>query len=93
MRKGLLTASMLLGPRSALACPVCFGQSDSPMASAANMSILVMLVITVAVLAGFASFFIYLIRQARIAGAGPQMSRAETTGAYPSTPREGTAQC
>ena len=51
----------------ALACPVCFGQNDSPLASAANMGILVMLVITVAVLAAFAGFFIYLMRRARLA--------------------------
>ena len=53
-------------PRAAFACPVCFGQNDSPMASAANLSILVMLIITVGVLAAFASFFIYLMRRARL---------------------------
>src|SRR5437899_12950428 len=48
----LLVLLIVLGaPRAAHACPVCFGQSDSPMASAANLSILVMLVITVAMLA------------------------------------------
>ena len=60
---------MLAAPRAAYACPVCFGQSDSPMASAANLSILVMLIITVAMLAAFASFFIVLMRRARAAAA------------------------
>jgi hypothetical protein len=66
----LLAVMMCLAvPRAAYACPVCFGQSDSPMAAAANMSILVMLIITVGMLAAFASFFIVLIRRARAAAA------------------------
>lgn len=48
-----------------IACSVCFGQSDSPMAIGMNMGIFLMLGVTVAVLAGFASFFIYLMRRAR----------------------------
>jgi len=59
---------VLAAPRVALACPVCFGQSDSPMAWAANLAIIFMLVIVVGVLAAFASFFIYLMRRARMAG-------------------------
>ena len=51
----------------ALSCPVCFGQSDSPMASAANLSILVMLVIVAGMIAAFATFFVYLMRRARLA--------------------------
>ena len=34
MRKILLTLGMLAAPRVALACPVCFGDNDSPMAVA-----------------------------------------------------------
>jgi hypothetical protein len=51
----------------AVACPVCFGQNDSPLASGVNMGIFVMLGVTGVVLAGFASFFIYLMRRARLA--------------------------
>jgi hypothetical protein len=59
---------LLLGaPRVALACPVCFGQNDSPLAAAMNLGIVFMLVIVVGVLAAFASFFIYLMRRARMA--------------------------
>jgi hypothetical protein len=54
-------------PRAAFACPVCFGQSDSPVASAANLAILMMLVLVGCVLAAFASFFVYLMRRARLA--------------------------
>jgi hypothetical protein len=54
-------------PRAALACPVCFGQNDSPMATAINMGIIAMLVVVAGVLGAFASFFIYLMRRARLA--------------------------
>jgi hypothetical protein len=53
--------------QSVLACPVCFGQSDSPMAWGMNIGILFMLVIVVGVLAGFASFFVHLVRRAHLA--------------------------
>ena len=59
-----LTAVLLAIARPALACPVCFGQSDSPLANAMNLGILVMLGVVVAVLAGFASFIVYLNRRA-----------------------------
>lgn len=67
----------------ALACPVCFGQSDSPMASAANLAILVMLVIVGGVLASFATFFVYLMRRARLA----------TLVGDDAQSHEGTAEC
>jgi len=53
-------------PRAALACPVCFGQNDSPLAQAMNSGIIFMLVIVAGVLAAFASFFIYLMRRAKL---------------------------
>jgi hypothetical protein len=65
MRTILLTIALLAAPRAAFACPVCFGDSDSPMALAMNMGILFMLIIVAGVLAAFASFFIYLMRRAR----------------------------
>jgi len=60
---------VLAAPRSAMACPVCFGQSDSPMAIATNMGIIAMLVVVAGVLGAFASFFIYLMRRAKLAAA------------------------
>ena len=59
MRKTLLTIGLVAAPRAAIACPVCFGENDSPMALAMNMA---------GVLGAFASFFIYLIRRARRVG-------------------------
>jgi len=46
-----------------LACAVCFGASDSPLALGASMGVVFMLGVTVVMLAAFASFFIYLIRR------------------------------
>ena len=56
-------------PRVALACPVCFGNNDSPMTLATNMGIFAMLVVVAGVLGGFASFFIYLMRRAKLVAA------------------------
>jgi len=65
-RTALVLALLLALPRAALACPVCFGQTDSPLANAMNLGILAMLVVVGGVLAAFASFFIYLMRRARM---------------------------
>ena len=65
-----LTALLMAVPGAVLACPVCFGQNDSPMAWAMNMGIFVMLLIVGGVLVGFASFFVHLMRRARLADEG-----------------------
>ena len=66
MRTALFTVLALVVPRIALACPVCFGQSDSSMAWGAKAGVFFMLGLTVAVLAAFGAFFIYLMRRARL---------------------------
>jgi hypothetical protein len=63
LRSALIATALLAAPRAALACPVCFGQSDSPMASATNAGIWMMLGVVAIMLSGFASFFIYLSRR------------------------------
>ena len=68
MKKTLFTFIALAAPRIALACPVCFGNSDAPMAKATNLGILAMLVVVAGMLASFAAFFIYLNRRARLIG-------------------------
>lgn len=105
LRNTLLTLFVLAAPRAALACPVCFGQNDSPMAKAANLSIVAMLVVVAGVLAGFASFFIHLMRRARLASdeaSGPaEAGRQALSGPAEagrhilqgSNPQGGTAQC
>jgi hypothetical protein len=75
-------------PRPVWACPVCFGQSDAPMAIATNNGVLMLLVVIVCVLAAFASFFVYLARRAALADrrmTGDASARFDT--------QEGTAQC
>jgi len=77
-------------PRAALACPVCFGNSDAPMAVATNTGIFFMLGVVAVVLASFASFFIYLIRRANRLAADAGPAHADTGRLEPS---EGSAQC
>jgi hypothetical protein len=92
MTRILIALSVLLVPRAALACPVCFGQNDSPAAQAMNLGILAMLIIVAGVLASFASFVIYLVRRASLADS----SRTESSGRPMldgSDPQEGIAQC
>ena len=89
MKKTLFTIVMLAVPRLALACPVCFGQNDSPLGVAMNNGIMLMLGVVVGVLACFATFFIYLMRRARLA---EQISRPNEAGRYVEG-QEGTAQC
>lgn len=48
-----------------MACPVCFGDSNEPMAIATNYGIWFMLGIVALMLSAFASFFVYLIRRAK----------------------------
>jgi hypothetical protein len=92
MRKTVLTLGVLAWPRLAAACPICFGQNDSPLAVAMNNGILLMLGVIVVVLGCFAAFFINLVLRARrfeqsgSASAG-QVVRSDRPG------REGIAQC
>ena len=60
------TVALIAAPRVALACPVCFGQSDSPLAKGVNMGVLFLLGTITAVLIGFAGFMVYLARRAKI---------------------------
>ena len=54
-------------PKGVLACPVCFGALEGPIADGTNKAILVLLGVTGGVLLAFAAFFIYLIRRSRVA--------------------------
>jgi hypothetical protein len=61
-----VTIALLAIPREALACPVCFGQSDAPLALAINRGVLAMLGFVAVVLSAFAAFMIYLYRRAKL---------------------------
>jgi maltodextrin utilization protein YvdJ len=66
MRPLLLALVLLAAPRVALACPVCFGQNDTPMGNAIKAGVILMLVLVGLVLAGFAAFIVQLNRRARM---------------------------
>jgi hypothetical protein len=107
IRRAISTALVVGVPRAVLACPVCFGQSDSPLANATNMGIIAMLGIVGGVLAGFAAFIVHLNRRAKLAAANGADSpdpvvqtfrpalqtdlKVRTTKT--TTPQEGIAQC
>jgi hypothetical protein len=96
MRQALCAAIVLGAPRVALACPVCFGQNDSPIAHAMNAGILFMLGVVVAMLAGFGSFIFYLSRRANMVDASGSSTSPGVLEAglhVRSHPQEGTAQC
>ena len=65
MRTFILTLFVLAAPRAALACPVCFGQNETPMGNAIKAGVILMLVLVGLVLTGFAAFIVQLNRRAR----------------------------
>lgn len=56
-------ASVLAVPGSLKACAACYGKADGPMAQAMNWGILTLLVVIVMVLAGVATFFVFLVKR------------------------------
>jgi hypothetical protein len=95
IRRLVAAATFVLAPRAALACPVCFGSSDSPLANATNLGIMALLGFVAAVLSGFALFIVHLNRRARLIDI--QQHDADAAAVRPplttSTPQEGSAQC
>ena len=67
----LAALALASAPVPALACPVCYGMLEGPLADGTNKAILALLGITGCVLAGFASFIIYLIRRSRVVTLSP----------------------
>jgi hypothetical protein len=60
-----IAAFVLIGGRSLLACPNCFGAEETALIGATKLGIIVMLGITIAVQGGFLAFFLYLRRRAK----------------------------
>jgi hypothetical protein len=85
LRLAFITLLLVSAPRVALACPVCFGEIDAPLANAMRMGIGLMLAVVVAVMAAFGTFFVSLVRRAREAEMAAARAQSE--------PQEGTAQC
>lgn len=61
----LMIVAGLLLPERALACPICFGQSDSPLVSGVTVGVAVLLGVTGSLLAAFGAFFIRLRKRMR----------------------------
>src|SRR3989442_395450 len=83
-----LLAIFTLQSTSLWACAACYGQSDSPLAHGFNWAILSLLGVVSVVLAGIASFFVYLgKRSADIAGSTgtPDALHTQTPGTPPPT--------
>ena len=59
-----ILAGALASPSGALACSACFGKSDAVMAKSVNAGIFSLMGVIVTVLAGAASFFVFLSRRA-----------------------------
>lgn len=67
MKTALASAALVIVPRVALACPVCFGNADSMQTKGAQAGIAALLAVTVVMLASIAGFFfIYLRRRIRM---------------------------
>lgn len=60
-------ACWLASPAGALACAACYGKSDSNMAKSLNAGIFCLMGVVGVVLAGAASFFVFLSRRAAAA--------------------------
>ena len=79
MRTVLTVLAMTLAaPRMSWACPVCFGDPNSPMAIGASWGILLLLGITVGMLSAFAGFFLYLMKRSRMAHGGEQIELSQS---------------
>ena len=61
-----LAAVMIGGGSSVLACPVCFGAEETSMVEGTKLGVLVLLIILLAVQAGFVAFFLYLRKRAKL---------------------------
>jgi hypothetical protein len=71
-----ILAALLASPTGALACAACFGKSDSNMAKSVNAGIFSLMAVVVTVLAGAASFFVFLSRRAAASAQAGQDSPA-----------------
>jgi len=87
----LAALALASAPAPALACPVCYGMLEGPLADGTNKAILTLLGITGCVLAGFATFMIYLVRHARAVAEASVESEATREQGAAGHIMEGTA--
>lgn len=74
----LLGLAAFFVPSAVRACAVCFGNTDSQLTKGMNAGVLVLLLVVLAVLGGFAALFVHIAR--RSAAAALEESSTETEG-------------
>ncbi|AWT59159.1 MAG: hypothetical protein DF168_00339 [Candidatus Moanabacter tarae] len=77
-------AFLFLSVNSLAACTSCFGKVTGNLANGLNMALIFLLCVTAAVLAGFASFFIYLWRQSKLVKISNPITRIDVKNTQPS---------
>lgn len=80
LHPGLAVAALLLAPRAAGACAVCFGDPGSPASKGLTAAVLFLVGVIVAVLAGVALFAISMLRRADRQHGNGSRSAAPTGG-------------
>ena len=74
-------AWLVLIPSESLACPICFGDPDSPLAQGANWAVFTLLGVTGGVLSGFVGFMYHLMKRSRQAmGHESELSDGPSSG-------------
>jgi hypothetical protein len=58
-------AVLVLTPSESLACPICFGDPDSPVVRGANWAVVTLLGVTGGVMSGFVGFIFHLMKRSR----------------------------
>jgi hypothetical protein len=61
----VLTAVLIGGSSTVLACPQCFGAEESSLIDGSKLGVVVLLAVTFTVQGGFAGFFLYLRKRAK----------------------------
>lgn len=74
----LLGLAAFFAPTAVRACSVCFGNSDSQLTKGMQAGVLVLLLVVLAVLGGFAALFVHIAR--RSAAAALEESSAKIEG-------------
>lgn len=80
LHPALTAAALLLAPRAAGACAVCFGDPDSPASKGLTAAVLFLVGVIVAVLAGVALFAISMLRRTERQHGHGSRSAAPTGG-------------
>ena len=58
-------AVLVLTPSESLACPICFGDPESPVVQGSNWAVVTLLGVTGGVLSGFVGFIFHLMKRSR----------------------------